>query len=787
MIRNVTRRRFATTLLASCGLASSAMAQQAPTVAARLSAGATAASPDTGIADIIVTAQKRNESLLNVPLSVTAVSGQQMIEKGITNVQDLVKVTPGLSYVDTGRGAPVFSLRGVGFFDQSIGSRPTVSVYTDEAPIPFSIEAVGASLDLQRVEVLKGPQGTLFGQNATGGAINYIAAKPTDVFAAGATVDYGRFNTVDAQGYVSGPVTPTLDVRVTGRITRGGEWQSSYTRHDTLGAKRFYQGRVIAAWKPIDGLKISLNVNGFYDGGDTQAPQYSSFKPQIASLVSVVPLLAAYPTAPANDRAADWNPGEDYRRHNGFVQSNLRIDYELTNNVTLTSLTSGSHEHIRMLTDGDGTALNNYDIPVRGSITSVYQEFRLTGSTSRLDYILGANYAHDETSETNGVIQPYSTATVSVAGSPTPIDYGQSNNNQAFDTKAVYGDVTYALSGTLKVQGGLRYTDTDLHYNGCFTAQDVNTTAPYTILGNQTRAKLGLGPLPLFAVGQCLNIDLSGNPGRFYGRLHEHNLSWRAGVQFKPTTNTLLYANVSKGYKAGSSPAASALNSAQFTPVKQESILAYEAGFKSTLLNRKIEVTGAGFYYDYRDKQLLGRNIFVAVLGPLSALVNVPKSRVYGAEGQITVRPVRGLSLSAAGTYLNTKVVGSFLNYSIIGVQTDFKGSPFPYTPKWQLVFDGEYDFPISSSLKGVVGGNANYRTATIAGFGTDPRLAIGSYWLVDLRAGIGAADGKWKVQLYGRNVTNQYYWSNVAASVDNTRRFAGVPATYGVQFSYKF
>src|SRR3546814_508057 len=128
--------------------------------------------------DIVVTASKRAENLSDVPMSITAISGDSLREKGITDIQGLVKVTPGLSYTDSGQGTPVFSLRGVGFFETSIGARPTVSVYTDEVPLPFSVMAQGAAFDLERVEVLKGPQGTLFGSNSTGGAINYIAAKP---------------------------------------------------------------------------------------------------------------------------------------------------------------------------------------------------------------------------------------------------------------------------------------------------------------------------------------------------------------------------------------------------------------------------------------------------------------------------------------------------------------------------------------------------------------------------------------------------------------------------------
>lgn len=814
MTIKVLRLRFATALVSSCAvivpasayadtlvqdgpsgvaqtsvpqLSDGATATSATAAPVPASAGVQATSDNEGNAgEIIVTAQKRSERLLDVPASITAITGQQLVQQGVATVQDLVKLTPGLSYVDSGRGIPVLSLRGVGFFDQSIGSRPAVSVYADEAPIPFSVESVGASLDLERVEVLKGPQGTLFGQNATGGAINYIAAKPTSVLHAGAVAEYSRFNTVDLQGYVSGPLSSDLNARIAVRTIHSDGWQKSITRYDTLGAKRFWQGRALFDWQAASQLKISLNVNGFYDGGDTQAAQFIGLK-KPSSPSPVTPILNTYPAAPSDNRYADWNPGEDYRKHNGFMQGNLRIDYTVSDALTLTSLTSLSRERIRMLSDGDGTYVSNYDVPVRGSLSTVFEELRASGTLGALDYIIGANYDRDTTSETNGIIEPYSAASVSVAGSPTPIDFGQSDSNQAFDTKAVFADLTLNLSDRIRAHGGIRYTQADLDYNGCFSAQDTNTANPFTILQNATRAGYGLGPLPTFAVGQCVNLDGAGNPGRVYGTLNQHNVSWRVGLDFKPTPETLLYVSVRRGYKAGSSPAAAALNSIQYKPAVQESVLAYEAGFKGSLLNRHLDVTGAAFYYDYTDKQLLGRFLFNAVIGATPGLVNVPRSDIQGAEFQINAYPIHGLSLSAAGTYIKSRVKGDFYNYSIIGTLTNFGGSAFPYTPKWQLSFDGSYSFAVSDSLNAFFGGNVSYRTSTTAGFGSDPRLAIDGYTLVDLRAGVEAPGGRWRVQLFGRNVTNQYWWTNVQASVDNVRRYTGMPATYGVQLSVKY
>lgn len=760
---------------AQLGAQSGAQAQPA--------AGSGAAVSDAGGEEIVVTAQRRSQTLSDVPISVTAQTGEQLVQKGISDVQDLVKVTPGLSSAESGRGVPVFSLRGVGFFEQAIGGRPTVSVYLDEAPIPFSVEAAGVSFDLERVEVLKGPQGTLFGQSSTGGAINYIAAKPRDTFEAGLIGSYGRFNSVDLQGYVTGSLSPTLAARLAVRTRQGGDWQRSYTRNDKRGAQDFTQARLLLDWKPTERLWVAININGFHDASDMQAPQFIGYRrasPVIQNLVN-------YPVAPPDPRAADWDSGKDYVRNNKFIQATGRIDYRISSAFRVISLTSYSHEDVYQFSDGDGTTVTNYDPRVTGSLESISQELRLSGEVGRLNVLVGASYGRDRTSESNEIILPYSlNARLSVT--PIPFDHPATSSNQRFETYAAFTDLTYRLTDRVRLTGGVRYTKQNLDYNGCLYVFNQSSADAYTVQLNVLRARAGLGSIVPLVPGQCASVDNNLNPTRAFGTLDEDNVSWRGVLDFKPTPRTLLYASVSKGYKAGSAPAPAATSNAQFLPVRQESVLAYEAGLKTSLFDRRVDFSTAAFYYDYRDKQLLGRNIFTPnIFGPVSALVNIPKSRVYGWEGQLTVRPTRGLSLTGAATYIDTKVKGPFLNYDIVGTQYDFGEEAFPYTPKWQVVLDGDYLFPMTGKLTGTIGANANYRTSTVAGFGNDARLKIDSYWLVDLRAGVESPDGAWRVQLYGRNIFNEYYWNNVSASVDNIRRYAGMPATYGVQVGLKF
>ncbi|HEX7854425.1 MAG TPA: TonB-dependent receptor [Sphingobium sp.] len=734
--------------------------------------------------DIIVTAQKRSESLSSVPMSITAISGEQLQSRGISTVQDLVRVTPGLSYAEAGNGVPVYSLRGIGFFDTSLGSRPTVSIYVDEAPIPFGIQTTGSGFDLERVEVLKGPQGTLFGQNSTGGAINYIAAKPRDVLGAGATIGFARFATADWQGYVTGPLTSTLSARLAVRTVQGGDWQRSYTRDATLGAQSLYQGRLLLDWKPSARLRVALNLNGFTDHGDTLAGQLIQVVPQVPGKISAIPALLTFPAARANDRSADWDAGTPLRKDNRFYQASLRGDYDLTDRVMLTSLTSYSHMKVAQTVDIDGTALTNALQRVSGRLSSIFTEARLTGDLGPASVIVGANYSHDKTLEDDLFSVPYST--ISQQTTP-PLDAIAPYGKQTFDTTAVFGNIDYRI-GAITLHGGVRYTRADLDYATCTRAGNGGTGQGVAALFSRIRAGAGLPALAPFAPGQCYSLNSDLSVGLRAGTFNQDNISWRAGIDFKPARRVLLYANVSRGYKAGSIPVTATTSNVQAGPVNQENVLAYEIGLKLGLFDGRVDLTGAAFDYEYNDKQLKGRVVTSPnIFGPLESLVNVPKSRIRGAEGQVTIRPIQGLTLSAAGTYLNSKVTDTFLNYTILTSLRDFNGNPFPYTPKWQVNLDAAYKTPISEHLNVMVAADYAYRSSTNAGFGNEALLKIDSYGLLGLRAGIESNTGIWKAEVFGRNITNRYYWTNVAKFFDVARRLPGQPATYGIQLTVKY
>lgn len=784
-----------------------AFAGQAHAQATTPPAGVPTAQPATTAADdqstgpdIVITANKREQRLNDVGITVAVLSGDSLQRQQVNSLADLANATPSLSFTNSANGTPVYTLRGVGFYEVSLGAYPTVSTYIDEAPLAFPVLSSHSAFDLERVEILKGPQGTLFGQNATGGAINYIAAKPTSTLQAGANISYGRFNEVVGDAYISGPLSSNLTARLSGRIERADGWQISNSRpNDRNGKVENYMGRLLVNFEPTNRLRFKLNVNGWKDNSETQAPQYIALYAQAPTFVPTP--LATAPFSPERPQAADWTPGIP-RRSNWLGQVSLRGEFDVTDGITLTSLTSYAYYKQRQGDEGDGLPLSTLDLPRDdGQIKSFNQEVRLSNAaTSSFRWVLGANYERSTVGQrVDLAFQDTSIRQLYGALFGYPFFSLSYSNDQKMRNYAGFANVEYDV-GRLTLKVGGRYTKSQTDASECgfdLSGSPINTGPLfYDVLFQGALGKYN---------GQCYQINNTprtyngvppGGSGRFTDTLKQHNFSWRLGLDYKPVDGVLLYANVAKGYKAGSYPTLSASLFSQYLPVVQESVLSYEAGFKATLLHRTLQFNAAAFYYDYTNKQLRSK-LVDPNFGILDTLQNIPKSDVKGFEIEMNIRPTRGLVINNTFTYLDAKIK-RFTGINAAGVSAVFDGADVPYTPKYQFGSNIDYDFPVSDRLKGFVGSSLNFRSKTVATIGgeTNPPGAvpqskiifgIGSYALLDLRAGVGSSDDRWRVSVWGKNVLNEYYWNNVVAAFDTIGRYAGKPATYGVSVSFRY
>lgn len=803
----------------------------AATAMAASSFSGVAIAQEAGVSDpnvIVVTANKREQNLNDVGLTVTAISGEALKERKISSMEDIASIVPGLSFSTSTTNTPIFTLRGIGFQESSLGVYPAVSVYVDQIPLPFPILAAHSAFDLERVEVLKGPQGTLFGQNSTGGAINYIAAKPADTWQAGGDISYGRFNTIEGNAYVSGPLGENAGMRLAVNGLNSDDWQKSISRDDTNGHKSYVAGRFILELEPSDAIKLQFNANGWVDKSQPQAQQLISVNPQNPIDGSdATSRIIASPFAPNSARAADWtgmaiDPGTGViltpeafggapgNGQGGYVEGTgqlvnfepksdrklwqlaLRADIEIGSDMTLTSLTSYTDYDQTQRVDQDGNALVTFDLDKNnGFIRTFNQELRLANdSASSLRWLLGANY-EDSTTFEDQSLRYFDNSNHSPG--LNWINQSGVTNRQDIKNYAVFGNLEFDLNEQLTLKAAARYTNSTIDSSIC----------SYTTLTGRVETLFGGNGTN----GTCFTFaaDFTNGPP-ITGKLKEDNVSWRVGLDYKVNPDVLLYANVSRGYKAGSFPSLSVASYLGMLPVTQESVTAYEGGFKASLADRKIQFNAAAFYYDYKDKQIRGK-LLDATFGGLDALINIPKSRIYGAEADVTARLIEGLTINAAVTYLNSKITKNpplERRNNIYAQLDDFVGDPLPFTPKWSGVVNLDYRYKLESGGAVFMGAGVNARSHSDAAIGanripfpysatsfTRPDLGgnvfnIKGYATVDARIGYEAADGAWKVMLWGKNIFDKYYWTTVIPSNDSQARFAGMPATYGVTLGFK-
>lgn len=741
------------------------------------------ASADVAVEEIVVTAQKRVQSINSVGMSINALRGDVLSDRGVTDTEGLVKVVPGLTYQPSTQATPVYTLRGVGFYDSSLASSPAVSVYVDEAPLPFPVMTGAAALDLERVEVLKGPQGTLFGQNSTGGAINYIAAKPTAAFSTGGDLALTHFGQVDASGFVSGPLSDTLRGRLALRAVEGGAWQESKSRPgDKLGDADKIQGRLLLDWRPSDRLRVGLNLNGFLDRSDVTA--FQNFKITNNAIYDLTPSVIGEKT-----KVAEWTPGWPMRSDNRFGQAVVRVDYDVTENLTLTSLSSYAHEHVDIFLDADATPFHGLDDRLSGHVDSLNQELRLAGASDRAHWLAGASYERDRALDSEYV-------NLAQNNLLSPFGFGESvaSSKQKISTYAAFGNVEYKVTDALTLQAGARYTKSERDAVSCGYAPDPGNGAGKFFTTLQTiYAGVGLKTTPVVPIGpgECFTLDpVTLSPvGPFRNSLDEDNVSWRAGATYATAGGGLLYANVSRGYKAGAIATIGATTTSQYAPVVQERLDAYEVGFKLPLADRRLRLNGALFDYAYVNKQVRGI-LADPVFGPIEKTVNVPHSTIKGAEIEASGSPIRGLTFSLGATYLDAKIDKTFVTDNSASIRADYNGSPLPYTPKVQVVGDVQYEWSIGAALVGFAGAGVTHHSSDNSTFRTDLARAddfrLKAYTTVDLRAGLRAEDGAWKLAVFGRNVGDTYYWTNTHQGSDTIYRTPGEPATFGVMLSLR-
>ncbi|WP_269620154.1 TonB-dependent receptor [Zhongshania sp. BJYM1] len=791
------------------------------------------------IEEVLVTAQKREEGANDIPLAISTYTGEDLFALGVSDTRDLGKLLPGFTYADGGFNTPIYTLRGVGFNENSQTASATVGVYIDEFNLPFPIMTKGSNLDLARVEVLKGPQGTLYGRNTTGGAINYIANKPSDSLTYGGSLGYSSYQTSEANGFISGPLTENVSARLALRTINSREgWQRSRTRHpsseayngntgrnlggeyqqfgyDTLGEVDKQSGRFSLSWQLADNIDVSYHLDGWRDRSEPQALQVIAIESQNAILgaAGLHPEVADYPVNDKNtqdNRAADWpNNGMEFRLNDSFYSSGVRVGWAVSDNVDAVFLASlGRFESDGSFIPQSGVDTVNTERNVFATTDYYNLEWRLSGNyDDDVFWQFGVNYSEDDVAEfqrlhheTVSIIFPVDAPNGDgVAGLDNRSGFG---GNQLAKVAAVFVHSEWEFTDNLTLSGGARYTDESRKFNGC--GQDVNVAdepgADQDSAGAQDEgvglatafSALSLLQSPLAgylpgtaAQGGCFTLDNeTRRPGRYFGELQEDNVSGRLALDWRFAEDMLGYIALSRGFKSGSFPVINISDSVQFEPVTQEQLDAVEIGGKFTLLNKAMQLNASVFDYRYKDKQLV-TNFRDPIFGALPILRNAPKSTVRGAELDIKYTPVEGLYLSVAAAYLDTEVE-ELVSGDSNGDEFDFAGKPFNYSPRWEYTLLLDYVLPVFERYELSVGIDYSYSGETNASLEQDERFFIDDYGVINARLAFAPSVGPWELMLWSRNLGDEYYYNNVTNQLDTIGRYTGMPVTYGISLSWQ-
>lgn len=804
-----------------------------------------APSTSSAIGEIVVTAERREETANSVGMGIQAFSGEQLETLRVTDVKDLATVAPSFTVSQSYQGVPIYTLRGIGFNTINISATSTVGSYVDEVAYPFPFMLTGPIYDLDRVEILKGPQGTLYGRNTTAGLVDFITNRPTDTFEAQATADVGNYDTHNYGGFISGPLAENLQARLAFRAENSDEgWQKSNTRDERLGDIHRYGARLRLAWQPTEKIDVDFTLSGWVNQSDPLAGQGIGFTPATtpppggtntfnaaglpAYIANNQPTSATQADwAPRSQRGANFGVGaglnDDLKENNEFKAAALRVAYELSPDLRVVSLTGYNQLKRDALFDWSGAPYEILLQKADGEITSVSEELRFEGENGPVQWLVGGYYGDDDIRDNNRTLlgQNANVARIRAVGSLIllgidPLTYNPPTVNPLLvpgynpgaytladmatsfrtyrdraemnaSTWSVFASADWELSKSLSLTTALRYTEDEHSYRGC--SSDFNgSMLPNVNAVNRYLYTIIYGvptPAPITLNGCNTFNPTTGQFGEVSHTLKEDNLAWRAALDWNVAEHILLYASVSEGAKAGVTPVNAASTSTQQLPARQEILRAYEVGLKAGLFDRSVQLNVSGFYYDYTDKQL---SVYFAdpIYTALARLNNIPDSNAYGVEADLTWRATEHLTLIGSGTWLETSI-NNYNGINAAGQAQLFDGRAFPYSPNYQVSGTALYDTNLSDTLGLQLALNGRWQSDSAADLGDDPRFGIDSYGLVNASVGIHSRDGGWEFSVWGRNLTNTYYWTTVASNANVVVRFPGAPTTVGATLTLNF
>ncbi len=702
---------------------------------------------------IVVTAQKRPQTLLDVPASVLAITGEQIRELGITDFVALSQYTPGVIASNQGVGGrtvQTFTIRGIGMDDGRPNGSPSAAVHFDGVYQGSSALIGGQMFDVERVEVLKGPQGTLYGRNTTAGAINVISRKPGNKFEGTAEVDLSSFKSVRTQVAVGGTVDERWGVRIAavndrtdGYMTNVGSGTfGGYTVNaarippngspavdDKAAATNFSAVRSLITFNPVPGTSLLFNVHGFNEaGGVSQAER----------------TLASAKYQPNAPYTFDSNIVPRVNKNSNGMS--LTLDQELPKDMLLTVV--GGYEKLAQKFDwNDGTPVRTGDISYGDHVDQQSIEARIRnndGGEQGVDWVLGGIYYKDSVDMLSTIDMSDQLRSVLTA------DYGQTRKSWA-----MFGDMSKKLAERWTVGMGLRYTDE----RSTFAGSTIDNN-PY----GTSIVKLLVPTVPVY-------FNESFNDARWSGK---------GTVSYRPSADTTIFGSIGQGFKAGGFDGTTIASIPEAAPFKSETVLSYEAGVKF-LPNGPLQVDASTFYYDYTDMQANSTKI-VATL-PTGVRTNIGKSRIFGAELNVVARPTRGLDLIFGLSALNSRITEVVSDSPTEAARR--LGNQVPNAPKLSAKATVRYQYPIAAETMLVSSLSGRYTGTYFSEL--DNYQSIGGDFIADARMELRFGK-RWTLAGWVRNITDRAYATGAVATTATTLNvYRAAPRTVGINASIHF
>ncbi|GAY22215.1 outer membrane receptor protein [Sphingobium fuliginis] len=702
--------------------------------------------------DIIVTAQRRSESLQKVPIAITAVPLETIENLSLRNIDKVALVTPGLVF-DTGYSYTLIYIRGVGDVSPGVGLETPVATYYDGAYLQRITGTAFDLMDVSSVEVLKGPQGTLYGRNATGGAVLVNTANPTQDFGLSGAAEVGRFDHSQIDARLNVPLSDNFAVRFAGRYRHDGGFLKNVVTGDRVRGKTAYDARIKARWTPTSDLTATMLFEYQREVGTANAAGRQEVQPPfcVGCAASPVAFTDFYQVA------------EDFRRKDRMrsYNANLTVEYDF-GQMTLKSLTAYRDVAAGITDDSDhtGAPLFVFDASYGGK--TFQQDLNLNSSfDGAFNFLAGASYLRDDASQRSLLYgslfgAPYN-------GVTRPVNRPEGNQAQLTKSYSAFAEVYVKPVDRLTVTLGGRYTHDTRYLDSHINALGVQFNNP-------------------------------GGPLDFVQRAKYSKFTPRAVIAYDAGVVNL-YASYTRGFRAGgfNTPSWGPLRA----PILPETMDSYELGAKYVSPDGRTRASLALFRYDYKD-------VLVSIVNNSVRIVtNAASARGKGVELDVNHRFSDWLTMNAGGTYLDAHYT-DYPNASqfvyrrdaqgnITGLMVgtvDLSGTRLPRAPKWTAFIGANVEAPLSGDWIGRLNIAGRYSSKYLFIAGASGVLGLdyqSPMFLANMSGGVGPRDGSYELGFYIDNLTDKKYYGDKRTGTLGVSSLPSLPRTYGLRFKFKY